>query len=203
MRTRTGLMISMALLVLLPPALALAGGGGGGEGGHAGAHGASLKEHGYYLINFLVFIGLLYVLAGDSIKTAIRERSRSVGKEILEAGAALDVARGREEEAKTALDGMPARTEEIQETFAAEGARLAETIKTRTETEAVKIRNASKATADAEQTTMRRTLSRELAEKTLNAAEKLIEDRKATMSRDQLFDGFIAGLDAEAKGERS
>jgi len=196
-------MISMALLVLLPPALALAGGGGGGEGGHAGGHGASLKEHGYYLINFLVFLGLLYVLAGDSIKTAIRERSRSVGKEILEAGAALDVARGREEEAKTALDGMPARADEIQKTFAAEGARLAETIKGRTETEAVKIRNASKATAEAERTSMRRTLSRELAEKTLNEAEKLIEARKATMKQDQLFEGFIAGLEAGAEGERS
>ncbi len=90
MRTRTGLMISMALLVLLPPALALAGGGGGGEGGHAGAHGASLKEHGYYLINFLVFIGLLYVLAGDPLKPAIRARSRSVGEAIVAAeGVAL------------------------------------------------------------------------------------------------------------------
>jgi F-type H+-transporting ATPase subunit b len=203
MRTRTGLMISMVLLVLLPPALALAGGGGGGEGGHGGGHGASLKEHGYYLINFLVFLGLLYVLAGDSIKAAVRERSRSVGKEILEAGEALDAARGREEEAKTALDGVPARTEEIQETFAAEGARLAQLIKARTETETVKIRNASKATAEAEHTTMRRTLSRELAEKTLNEAEKLIEARTATMNRDQLFDDFIGGLAARAEGEQS
>lgn len=200
MRTRTGLMIAMALLVLLAPALALAGGGGEG-GGHGGGHGASLKEHGYYLVNFLVFLGLLYVLAGDKIKAAVRDRSRSVGKEILEAGAALQAARSREDAAKAALDGMPARTEEIQDTFAAEGARLAETIQARTEAEKVKIHRAAEATAEAERASMRRGLSRELAEKTLDQAEVLIEARRAAMNQDQLFEGFIAGLRASGKGE--
>ncbi len=196
MRTRTGLFLLGALFVLLTPALTLASGGGGGEGGH----GASLKIHGYYLINFLVFLGLIYVLAGDKIKAAVRDRSRSVGKEILEAGAVYTEARQREEEAKTALDETPARTEEIQETFSAEGARLVETIQARTESEKVKILSASQAAAEAERIAMRRTLSRELAERTLDEAQKLIEARKSTMNQDRLFEGFIAGL--EAGGER-
>jgi len=196
MRTRTGLVLLTALLVLLAPALALASGGGGGEGGH----GASLKEHGYYLINFLVFLGLLYVLAGDKIKAAVRDRSRSVGKEILEAGAILEQAREREEEAKSALDEIPARTTELQETFSAEGARLAETIQARTESEKNKIRSASLATAEAERISMRRTLSRELALRTLDEAEKRIVERKATTNQDRLFEDFVTGLGAGGEG---
>ncbi|MFH1531410.1 MAG: hypothetical protein ABIK09_11845 [Pseudomonadota bacterium] len=197
MRTRPGLMISMVLLTLLPPALALAS--GGGESGQGGGHGASLKVHGYYLINFLVFLGLLYVLAGDKIKAAFRNRSRAVGKEIREAGEVLGQAREREEGAKGALDGIPARIDEIRGTFSAEGARLAETIRARTESETVKIRTASQATAAAEATTMRRTLSRELAERTLDEAEQRIEARKATMNQDRLFEDFIAGLGTGAE----
>jgi F-type H+-transporting ATPase subunit b len=202
MRTRTGLTISMALLVLLVPALALASGGGGGEGGgHGGAHGASLKEHGYYLVNFLVFLGLLYVLAGDKIKAAVRDRSRAVGKDILEAGAALDAAHGREDEAKVLLDEMPARVAEIQETFTADGARLAAAIQARTETEKQKIHRAAETTVEAERATMRRGLSRELAEMTLTQAETLIEGRRAGLNQDRLCEGFITGLRAVGKGE--
>ena len=201
MRTRTGATILLAaLLVLLPTALALAG-GGGGEGGHGGGHGASLKEHGYYLINFLVFLGLVYILAGDKIKAAVRDRSRSVGKEIRDAGAILDGARQREDAAKTVLDGMPARAEEIQQTFDAEGARLAQNIQARSETEKAKILSASHATADAEHVAMRRTLAKELAAKTLDEAETLISNRKATMNHERLFEGFISGLEAGGEGE--
>lgn len=201
MRTRTGFILSTTLLVLLPQALALASGAGGGEGGHGGGHGASLKEHGYYLINFLVFLGLVYVLAGDKIKAAIRDRSRSVGKEISDAGAVLGEARHREDLAKSALDEMPTRTEEIQNTFSADGTRLAEAIQARTESEREKIHATSRATAAAEAIGMRRALSRELAERTLDEATRLIEARAGSMNQDRLFEGFIAGLESQRKGE--
>jgi len=199
MRTRTARIILTALFVLAPAALAMAGAGDGHGGGHG--HGASLKEHGYYLVNFLVFLGLVYALTGDSIRAAVRDRSRTTGREIREAGAVLDEARRREEEAKTSLNALPAREQEIEETFAAEGARLAETIETRTEREKTKLRDAAQATVEAERTSMRRALSRELAEMTLNEAERLMETRRGAMDQDRLFDGFIAGLAARGEGE--
>ena len=141
------------------------------------------------------------MLAGDKIKAAVRDRSRAVGKEIREAGAVLEGAREREEAAKTALDDLPARTDGIRETFSAEGTRLAETIRARTESETVKLRTASQATAEAERITMRRTLSRELAERTLTEAETRIEARQASMNQDRLFENFLAGLGAGGAGD--
>ena len=192
MQTRTKTLVFLtACFTLALPALALAGGAEGGS-----AHGASLKHHGYYLINFVVFLGLLYMLAGDKIKAALRDRSRAVGAEITAAGDALTVAKGREDEAKAAFEDMPSRTEEIQKTFAAEGAHLAETIQARTATERSKIEAAARVTAEAERTAMQRTLTRELAELTLDEAERLIAAKQSTMNHDRLFSGFVAGLDA-------
>jgi hypothetical protein len=47
------------LIFLLLPALALASGGG--------EEGASLKAQGYYLINFVVFVGILWFLLKDRL----------------------------------------------------------------------------------------------------------------------------------------
>jgi len=183
--------------ILLAALLLLAGGEAafGGDG-----HGASLKEHGYYLVNFLVFLGLVYVLAGDRIKAAVRARSKTVGEEIREAGAVLDDAHLREEEAKVALDAMPAREEEIGKKYAAEGDRLAEAILVRTGQEKLKLREAAEATAEAERTAVRRALSRELAEMTLDEAERLIKACRITMDEGRLFEGFVAGLRAREEG---
>ena len=192
MQTRTSaLVVLTACFVFALPALALAG---------AEGHGASLKVHGYYLINFVVFLGLLYVLAGDKIKAAVRDRSRTVRSEISAAGDALTAARRRENEAKAAFEDMPARTEEIQKTFTAEGAHLAETIRARTANERSKIEATARVTAEAERTAMQRALTRKLAELTLDEAERLIAAKQGTMNHDRLFSDFVAGLDA-ARGE--
>ena len=192
METRTkSLVFLTACFTLALPAVALAS---------ADGHGASLKVHGYYLINFVVFLGLVYMLAGDKIKAALRDKSRAVGSEITEAGEALTAAKGREETAKAAFEDMPARTEEIQSTFTAEGDRLAETIRTRTTNERSKIKATAQVTAEAERTAMQRTLTRELAELTLDEAERLIAAKQGTMNHDRLFGDFVAGLNA-AQGE--
>ena len=192
MQTRTKTLVFLtACFTLALPALALAS---------AEGHGASLKVHGYYLINFVVFLGLLYVLAGDKIKAALRDRSRAVGSEITAAGDAFTAARGRENEAKAAFEDMPERTEKIQKTFTAEGARLTETIRTRTAGERSKIEATARVTAEAERTAMQRALTRELAKLTLDEAERLIAAKQGTMNHDRLFGDFVVGLDA-ARGE--
>ncbi|MBM4373209.1 MAG: ATP synthase F0 subunit B [Deltaproteobacteria bacterium] len=186
--------VVLASLVLLP-ALAFAGGEGGG-------HGATLKEHGYSLVNFLVFVGLLYLLAGERIRAAVRDRSRAVGADLRDAGAAMDQATAREAAARDALEGLPGRSREIEEAFIAEGERLARTVAERIDAETAKLRRAAEATLIAERAATQRTLARELARRTLDQTEALLEAGRNSLPQDRLFQDFVVSLEQDAPGGR-
>jgi len=178
---------------LLTPALALASSGGE-------ARGFSFKEHGLYIINFIIFMGILIYFAGPAIAKAIRERSESAARRLAESRSAFENAKLAAQVAREKMGTLEKAKCDIVKEMEEEGERLRATIDRRGQEEAEKIRaSAAKALAN-ERSRLEKTLLAEVALKALDGAEEQIRSRWSALPHDQYVRDF-ADATARAGGK--
>ncbi len=176
----------IATLLLISPALALAGGDAGFE----------FTIHGFYIIDFLIFVGILVYFGRKPIAAMLDQRHRSVADEIqkahqmhAEAEAKFNEYRFRlerlDKELTSVLDdvreGTKIEVQRILEDAERVAGRIAADEKTRLEQEAKKIRD---------------NLARHAAEVALELAEIQVRTRlEKDGKQDQLVDRIVTELE--------
>jgi F-type H+-transporting ATPase subunit b len=174
------------LIFLLLPALALASGGG--------EEGASLKAQGYYLINFVVFVGILWFLLKDRLGQAWAARRATIKEELDLAARALEEARQREAEARQKQELIPSELAALETRQAEELAALEARSASRLEGEQRRLTAQLEGNKSFEHRQQERRLRQQLALRTLDQLEDLLKTGAVAMDQGALNQGFLKDL---------
>jgi F-type H+-transporting ATPase subunit b len=144
------------------------------EGGHGGS---TLWPFIFSVINFILFLVVLYIFALPRIKNFFSVRSEAIQQALKEAEEAKTLAENklREYEKKIAL--LEKEVEEIRKALAKEGEAEKERIITTAEKEAETIKWQAKIIAEQELKQAKAELRKELAALSLERAEKIIKEK--------------------------
>ncbi len=176
----------MAVMSLLAPAAVWAS--------ETGGHGFSLKVHGFYLINFIIFVAILVYVAGPAVKKAIKERSERTSKrltaareEAAKAGAEVAGARGK-------VAGMESEKASMLERMGEEGLVLEQKIRKRGQEEAGKIQAGAQAALAGESARLEKQLMTEVALEALTKAETQLKATWQSLPHDRYVTDFAEAL---------
>ncbi len=178
----------------LLPAVAWASGGGGTCSAHDGCF--EFQVHGYYIINFIVFVGLVVWFGKKGIVDALEKRYRDVAKEI-------ETAQAAKAEAEAQLRDYEARMARLAE----DNARLLAEVRAGTDNEVANIlaearilveRAASdeKLRLEQESKRLRDQLKDETARIAVDLAEQIVRKRLDSKAQDRLVEAALADLEA-------
>jgi len=183
-----------ALPVILWCGIALAS-----EGGHE--TGFSLKEHGFYIFNFLVFVGLLVYFGRKPVAALLASRAVAFKSR-------LDAAREHGEKAERELAEVREKARNAATEKAAlarrledEGRVLKESILSRAREEQVRIKAVAATTLESEKARLERGMQTELALAALDLAEKRLGQQWRTLPHGQYVREFVAAVN-RPEGER-
>lgn len=110
-------MIRMVLLLLVMPVIVYAGEAQGAEE----ANKFIWSIHGYYIIDFIVGVGIMWWLLAPTLKKFFKDRSELVQNALDQAKAALDHAETRLDEYKTHIENIQAEMDELLAGYRARG----------------------------------------------------------------------------------
>ncbi len=164
----------------------------------SGGHGFSLKVHGFYLLNFIVFVWLIVKFTKKPFKETLAKRSddfqfrvAEARAEVTEARELLDVATRKAERAEVEGQDLKKRLEE-------DGVALKARIIERGQAEALKLERSAQMSLESEKKRISARLEREIALGALDAAEATLVARKGTLPQDAFVGQFVSGVAAES-----
>lgn len=200
MRHRTPLLFAIAAQLLFAAQAFASGGAAGTCSAHDGCF--EFQIHGYYIINFLVFVGILVYFGRKPLAASLEKRYQEVAREIEAAREAKLAAEQRlqdyqakmarlEDENQRMLAEMRAGTQVEMDNILAEArtqvARL-------TAEQALRLEQESKRLRDQ--------LQREAASKALQMAEAIVRQRMDAAAQAKLVDQTLSELEQLAGGAR-
>lgn len=144
------------------------------EGGYGGSQ---LRLFIFSVINFTLFLIVLYVYALPRTKRFFSERSQKIRQFLKEAEEAKDLAEKKRKEYEEKLASLEKAVEEIRSLVEKEGQAEKERIVVTAEKEAETLRLQAKIIADQELKQAKADLKRELAKLSLERAEKIIKEK--------------------------
>ena len=182
LRVRASLLA--ALTVLLTPALALASDGG-----------FVFTIHGYYIINFVIFVGLIVYFARKPVQASLQARYDAVAREMEEAQAMKAEAEEKYAEYKARVERLDSEIQkvlgDVEQGTAAEVDHILADARTAVEKitaeEAVRLAQEGKR--------LRQELAREAADLAVEMAEGLIKERLNPGTHEQLVASALAELE--------
>ncbi len=178
--------LGAALLVLLLAPAALAGGGG-----------FVMSEHGFYIIDFLAFMGILIYFAKGPAASFLAKRRAEIVEEMARASdlrAEAELRLARYESLLADLEGEIAR---LQDEFRADGERERERILAAGEEQAERIRHETAATIARETAQLSKDLEHDVAARALELADQLVRERMNAETQRTLVKSFIEELESK------
>ena len=180
-----------AVAVLFAPALAFAG----------SANGCNPSEfcfpiHGYYILDFLVFVGILVYFGRKPIAAMLDKRYADVAKEIAAAKELRDAAQAKYDEYRKRIEGLEeelARTlAEVRQGTEVEMRRILEDAQAQVD----KITAEEHLRLEQESKRLREELQREAATLALQMAERTLQQRLDPAAQQRLLDRALHDIEA-------
>jgi len=176
------------LLLVLTAGTALAG----AEGEHH--RGFSLKEHGFYIANFILFIAMFVWFARKPIREMLKARSEAFASRLNDARVKYEATQASLTEAKARVDMMEMEAAALLQRLGKEGQRLKETICARAEEESEKIRKAAETALINDRTRMEQRFQAEVALESLELAEQQLKTRWRQLPHQKFMRLFVSQL---------
>jgi F0F1-type ATP synthase membrane subunit b/b' len=191
---RVGLAVFwLVLLGTAAPALAA------GDGGH----GFALKEHGFYILNFVIFMGILVWMGRAPLRVLLAERSERFSRRLDAAREQFEATQARLTDARQRLDGLEGEKQSLLTRVEEEGTRLEQAIAQRTEVEEQKLRDGAKAALENETQRLEKAFQAELALASLERATRRLESEWRQLPQARFVASFteeLERLDSQAGG---
>jgi F-type H+-transporting ATPase subunit b len=157
--------------------------------------GFEIKEHGYYIFDFLAYCALMWVLLNKPMSAFLAKRRSDASTEMEEAAALKAEATERLERYESKLSNLDAEIGSIEDQFRADGQREHDRVLESADASAEKIRRDTQATLQREGAQLRGQISTELAERAMERAEALVAERLDSHTQQVLIRGFIDELE--------
>jgi F0F1-type ATP synthase membrane subunit b/b' len=186
MKCASGLLI-LVLLGISSPALAAGGGG----------HGFALKEHGFYILNFLIFMGIVIAFAREPLKKGLADRADAFARRLEAARQKHDETQALLGSAQQKMAGLGAEKESLLKRMEADAVKQKEDIAQKTVEEGKKIRASAKNALENEKNRLDREFQSELALASLGRAEELLAKQWKTLPHGSYVEQFATAIGEE------
>ncbi len=176
--------VLLTLCLVLVPVVVLASEGGA-------HHEVSMKMEIFRIVNFVIFLWLLYKFTGKAVRNYFVGRREQIAASIEEAKRAQEEAKKSLEEAKARIAGLEKEVSQILAN--AEKERDEQIARMREETQRMveRVREQAKAAADLEVKKAKTELQREAIDLAVNMAENLLRERITPEDQKNLITDYI------------
>ena len=182
--------IFFAFVMLLFSAIAFASGGGGGE--HVEQVSKWHENDTYKTLNFVILVIILFLVSKKPVKEFFTSRIKGIEEELTD----LEQKKQEGEQKIVALEArlkdLDGESKKIVETYIQQGEEAKKRILAQAEEEATKLEETAKRNIDLEFKTATAELKKEIAEKAMLEAEKLIKNAISSKDQDRLVDDYLA-----------
>ena len=164
---------------------------GAAEQGAESSNLAAWKDFGWRVLNFVLFVGVVYKLVGKKVKEFFSGRRQQIGAELEELEKRKAKAQTKLEDVEQSIADMESKRREILDDARKQGETLKQGIIEKAQQDAEKIKNQAKVKAEQEMQQMMDALRAEMAEKIIASAEKTIVDKLGKNEQEQLIDNYL------------
>lgn len=175
------------LLVLAVASVAYASEAGGAHGGH----GLNWKDFGIRVVNFIIFIGIIYKFAGKKIAEIFGGRRKQIETQLAELADRREDAEKKLAEVEKNIANIEQEREAILAEFRAQGESLKASIIEAAQQSAEKITAQAKLTAEQEGRAAILEVRAEVAEMVVEAAERLLAEKLSAEEHDKLINDSL------------
>ncbi len=175
------------LAVLTAAGVAFASEGGGGHE----AHGPSWTNLMFRIVNFALFVGLIYKLAGQKIKNFFGGRRYQIESELADLARRRTEAEAKLAEVEQGIANLASEREAILADYRAQGEALKDSIVARAEKMAEQVKTQAKLSATQEAKLAMDEIRAEAADLVVDAAEKLLRKKLKKEDHEKLVDDYL------------
>ncbi|MFP4391228.1 MAG: F0F1 ATP synthase subunit B [Desulfohalobiaceae bacterium] len=178
-------LLSMVLMVLL--LMAVNGWAASAEGGSW----AEWKDFLWRIVNFIIFIGIIYLVAGKRMIGFFTGRSEQIQSELKDLNERRVQAEERLQEVEKSIANIDQEREEILNKAREQGDAMRESIISKAREEAEQITRQAQVKASQEMQQVVNELREEMADKVIDSAEKLIVSKLGKKDQERLIDKYL------------
>jgi F-type H+-transporting ATPase subunit b len=164
----------------------------GNTGGHA--HGFNINEHGFYILDFVVFILLIGYFVKKPAKAFLENRHETVRTEMDNAGKVLEEAQARLSQYEGQLKELGTEAKQLDEDFRAAGERDKSQLESETEATVAKIKRDLETRLYQETARIRDELQKKVCTDALELAEEKIRSSMDKSTQRRLVKQYIGDL---------
>jgi F-type H+-transporting ATPase subunit b len=173
-------------MFLLCSAVAFAAEQGGDGGGSA-----RVMNLVWRIINFIIFLAIIYKVAGKRIKDFFSSRRHQIENELKDLDTRRSEAENRLKEIEQSIANLEQEREQILEQARKQGESIKENIISKAKESAEQIKERAQAAAEQERQQIVDELRSELAERVVGEAEKMISERLTKEDQEKLVNEYL------------
>lgn len=174
--------------VLLLAGLAWASEHGGGEGG---LHADKTMNFIFRLVNFAIFVGIIWFAAGKKIVGGLRSRRYNIESELNDLRQRKVDAEKQLQDVSTRIANLDAERQQILEEYRRQGEVLKAGIVEKAQKQAEQIKAQAEMTATNEAKKAVDEIREQMADMVVEAARKIVEERLGASEQEQLIDKYL------------
>ena len=177
-------------VMLFCSAIVFASGGGGGE--HAAEQVSKwVKEDWYKVLNFTILVIVLFLVAKKPVKEFFTSRIKGIEEELTGLEQKKQEAEKKIVALEARLKDLDGESKKIVDTYIQQGEDAKKRILEQAKEEATKLEEMAKRNIDLEFKTATAELKKEITEKAILEAEKLIKSSISSKDQDRLVDDYL------------
>lgn len=157
-------------------------------------HGFSLKVHGFYLINFIIFVVIIYIVAAPGIRKALKARADEAEARLRQAAEVSEQGQAQLSEAQARTQGFAEERSRLLKTLEEDGQHLAQQIAEREVLEAAKIKAAAQRTLEVEKVRIDKSIKAGIARQAIDKVEADLQRDWRQLPHERLTSDFVSSL---------
>ena len=161
------------------------------EGGHDLFTAENVKDYGLRILNFVIFIGLIYKFVGAKAKDFFMGRRDGIKQDLDDLQARQAEAEKKLREVESSIANMAQEKQQILADATAQGEAIRIAIIEKAKSDAVALAEQAKRTASNEAQAAIKTIRGEMADMVIDAAEKIVAEKLSATDHDKLVDDYL------------
>lgn len=158
------------------------------EGGHPGINWSDLI---FRLINFAIFVAVIWKFAGKKVAELFRGRREQIETQLSDFTVRRQEAEARLKDVEASIANLEAERAKVLEEYKAQGESLKKAIIEKAEADAAKIVATAEATSAQERRSAEKRIRAEVAELVIDAAEKMLAEKLGQEEHEKLVDEYL------------
>ncbi len=193
-RFKTIAAVAACILFAVATAYAATEGHGEAAGGHgeaAGGHGPNYTDFILRLVNFAIFLGLIWFLAGKKIKAFFTGRETQIKNELDDLEARRRNAEAKLRQVEKSISNIEQERQAVLDEFVAQGEALKKSIVEEAARKAERMQTQAEIAIATERNTALGELRSEMAELIVEAAEKILREKLTKEEHEKLVEDYL------------